>query len=97
MPKYAKPHRSGPAGPRRFSHFIPHVSNSIDNIRSGSYSGKEDNSSEDETALLSATNRSSIGSAGPAYGMHNVMVRLGHADNEVITDEEDRISIPSAK
>ena len=92
MPKYAKP-TSGPT-PRRFSHFMPLVSNSVDNMPSGSFSGRESGSgSEDETGLLSRPNRSSISSAGPTFGMSS---RIRRAECEA-TDDEDHISIPSAK
>ena len=112
MPKYAKP--TGTAPQRRFSHFMPIASNSINDMRSsgpGSYSGREtdNNSSEDETQTIMLRNRSSIGSAGnrssigSAGGLIAASQRSG-AIGRVLSragsqasDEDDRISIPSAK
>ena len=121
MPKYAKPTGGTTAPQRRFSHFMPIASNSINDMRSsgpGSYSGREtdNNSSEDETIMLrnrssigSAGNRSSIGSAGgliAASQAANFSVsgvrsaagpgRFSRAGSQA-SDDDDRISIPSAK
>jgi len=113
MPKYAKPTGGGTAPQRRFSHFMPIASNSINDMRSsgpGSYSGREtdNNSSEDETQTIMLRNRSSIGSAGnrssigSAGGLIAASQRSG-AIGRVLSragsqasDEDDRISIPSA-
>ena len=77
----------------------------------GSYSGREtdNNSSEDETQTIMLRNRSSIGSAGnrssigSAGGLIAASQRSG-AIGRVLSragsqasDEDDRISIPSAK
>ena len=119
MPKYAKPTGGGTAPQRRFSHFMPIASNSINDMRSsgpGSYSGREtdNNSSEDETLMLrnrssigSAGNRSSIGSAGGLIAASQVtnfsgrsagagVGRFSRAGSQA-SDDDDRISIPSAK
>merc|ERR1712223_1332545 len=97
MPKYAKPTGGGTAPQRRFSHFMPIASNSINDMRSsgpGSYSGREtdNNSSEDETQTIMLRNRSSIGSAGNRSSIGSVLSRAGSQ----ASDEDDRISIPSA-
>ena len=111
MPKYAKPTGGGTAPQRRFSHFMPIASNSINDMRSGpgSYSGREtdNNSSEDETLMLrnrssigSAGNRSSIGSAGGLIAASQRSGAIGRVLSRAgsqASDEDDRISIPSAK
>ena len=67
MPKYAKPKRGTPHV-RRFSHFTPVVSTSIENL-SKTGSTKDENSSEDEL-LLGRMPRGSVSSAGPIFGMN---------------------------
>lgn len=108
MPKYAKPLKGSGGRMRRFSHFTPvAASSSIENLaKAGSNSGKEENSSEDEL-LLGRMPRGSISSAGPAFGAsstlttvgltsHSMASRLLRGESEA-TDDDDAVSIPSAK
>ena len=121
MPKYAKPTGGGTAPQRRFSHFMPIASNSINDMRSsgpGSYSGREtdNNFSEDETQTIMLRNRSSIGSAGnrSSIGSAGGLIAASQVTNfsgrsaasgvgrfsragSQASDDDDRISIPSAK
>lgn len=112
MPKYAKPIKgSGASGARmrRFSHFTPVAvaSTSNENLaKGGSNSGKEENSSEDEL-LLGRMPRGSISSAGPAFGASSTLTTVGLTSRSMAsrllrgeseaTDDDDAVSIPSAK
>ena len=106
MPKYARPATSVTA--RRFSHFTPVVSTSIEAL-SKTDSNKDDNSSEDECLLGRRSSRRSIRSVTsamtePMVG-HNTSRFLVRTESEATEDdfEEDcceaveAISILSAK
>ena len=75
MPKYAKPIKGPGSRVRRFSHFTPVASTSIENLSKTGVSGasalesasvKDENSSEDEL-MLGRMPRGSTGSSGPTY------------------------------
>ena len=101
MPKYAKPHSTSTT--RRFSHFTPVVSTSIEALTKTD-SAKDENSSEDECLLGRRASRRSVRSVSsamtePMVG-HNTSRFLVRNESEATEDDfedDDTVSIPSAK
>ena len=101
MPKYAKPHSTSTK--RRFSHFTPVVSTSIEAL-TNTDSVKDENSSEDECLLGRRSSRRSVRSVSsvmtePMLG-HNTSRFLVRTESEATEDDfedDDTVSIPSAK